>query len=217
MDTARDRALAWLYRQREVGGPRPAAVEALRAAGVLGEEPAEPPLVVDAGAAAELLEELFAAVPSDDDGMGVELNRFEGALGALVAIGAADGAAWEARLDERLGESAEPERGPEGGTERDLVAVLPGPSDEVDGVRLLYALRFTDGVTVVLRRPPRDDDDDFWEWDFELRDDAGTPYAECGASGGGDELRVAFEGTPPADARWIELVGAGPDTLRVPL
>jgi hypothetical protein len=233
METARDRALVHLYGQREVGGPRPAAVAALRAAGLLSEEEAagwsrapapEAPLGADAGmraAAAELLEELLAQVPPEDrdEGLGAEENRFEGALAALSELGAASPAEWDARLRARLRrvsweeEEAEMRAMNSGGTERELLAVLPGPSEAVDGVRLLYALRFADGVGIVFRRPL--DDDDSWEWEMELRDDLGTYYSEAGGSGGGEENRVSFRTAVPADARWIELVGVASEPLRV--
>jgi hypothetical protein len=234
METARERAIAFLYGRRGVGvPPRPAAVHALCVAGLLGENEAErwltgreaePALRLDDGMraqAAALLEELLGHVPAGDDGLDADLNRFEGALGALAEIGAVEYDPWDARMGERLGwPSAEEEmreHAARGATERDLVAVLPGPDEVVDGVRLMYALRFADGVSIVLRRQvvPDPEDDDFWEAELELRDDAGTGYFEAGGSGGSEEMRISFETAPPERASWIELVGAAATPFRV--
>src|SRR3954471_14735191 len=102
---------------------------------------------------AAVLEELLDAVPADDDqGAGVQRDRFDGAVAALRAVGAADGAEWDDRLRQRLGwpswdeELAAPRELNAGGTEQELVAVLAG-SAEVGGVRILYALRFADGIS----------------------------------------------------------------------
>jgi hypothetical protein len=232
MDTPRERALGFLYGLRELDVPVAAAVDALRVAGVLGADEAErwlagqPPDQLPAPAgdeipaqAAELLEELLASVPRDDDVFGPEVNRFEGALSALTSIGAADYEPWDERMRARAGQptAAEEEethrRLMAGGTEQELLAVSPGP-DEVDGTRLLYAMRFADGISLVMRSS---DSDDFWEFDRELRDDAGTTYVELGGSADGAEERLTFRPAPPEHARWIELVGTGPEPLRVEL
>jgi hypothetical protein len=103
-------------------------------------------------AADELLQELLEAVPVDDGGRGDDARRFEGAMAALQAVGAASGA-WYERLVRRMGWPTACETGHDnsGGTQRDLRAVLAEPAEAVDGVRVLCALRFEDGVSLLLR------------------------------------------------------------------
>ena len=175
----------------------------------------------DAGVRAQgeaLLAELLEAVPPDDeDGVSAERDHFDGAVGALAAIGAVDGRAWDDRLRARLGwpsweeELARMGELSAGGTEEELVAVLPG-SEEVDGVRVLYALRFADGISFLVHGAIGR------EWHLAaLRDDVGTHYTPGGSGGSDVELRIAFRTAPPPQARWVELSGPTSRPLRVGL
>jgi hypothetical protein len=205
---------------------------ALRAVGLVGADEAEAwrlrlsGLVVEQPtpserirrAADELLQELLEAVPVDDGGGGDDVSRFEGAMVALRVVGASSGG-WYERLGRRMGwpTARETSQQDSGGTQRDLQAVVAGPVEAVDGVRVLCALRFEDGVTLLLRLEngvdPFEDD----RWDFELVDDVGTTYSRAGGGGGGRELRILYRTAAPADARWLELRRAGSRPIRVPL
>ena len=109
-----------------------------------------------------------------------------------------------------------------GGTEQELVAVVPGSDRMVDGVMVLYALRFVDGISFTLWRvaqiagnratAPRAP---AWEW--ELRDDLGTEYQGGGFSGSELEQHVQWRTPPPAQAGWVELVGPSGDGIRLAL
>lgn len=220
-----------------VAGPERAGrvagvLEALRAVGLLDADEAESwrlrltgpgverpaPSDKTRQAAAQLLQELLEAVPAEDEGRGDDFMRFEGALGALQAIGAASGE-WYDRRARRMGwpTAAEVEELNAGGTEKDLRAVLAGPAEAVDGVRVLCALRFDDGVTVLLRLESRGDPFEDDPFDFELFDDVGTSYLSSGGGGGAREVRISY-GTPaPADARWLELRRGGSRPIRIPL
>jgi hypothetical protein len=203
--TARELAVGFLYRELgwvatfredhadeawpERDGRMAGALGALRAVGLLGADEAEAwrPRLMGAGverpvpsgrtrrAAGELLEDLLEAVPVDDEGRGEDFRRFEGALSALQAVGAASGD-WYGRLARRMGWPTADEVSElnEGGTERDLRAVLPGPNEALDGVRVLCVLRFDDGVSVLLRVDDGDDPFEDDPFDFELVDDVGT-------------------------------------------
>jgi hypothetical protein len=164
-------------------------------------------------AADELLAELLAQVPPGDDIAGAELNRFEGALHALATIDAVDADAWDERLRRHMGwpsreeELAEERRLNAGGTEEELLAVLPGPPGAVDGVRVLFALRFSDGISFELYRDDdRVDVDDFLDW-HDLSDDVGTRYMGGGGGGGGRSWHATFRTAPPPQASWVELMG----------
>ena len=160
----------WLHgarrrtRERREGGPPGAAddaveeglagLEALVAAGALTQAEAKPWRAALQGppapaAPADLarhaeatLSALLARVPAGPGHDDVALERFEGALNLLSAIGAVDAAAWDARLRERAGwPSDEEERAVElalnaGGTQAELVAILPGPAEPRGGFRL---------------------------------------------------------------------------------
>jgi hypothetical protein len=214
------------------------ATGALQAAGLLNEAEAEewrvrlatapdedpaPASDEEHARAAALLGELLDAVPAGDDAMGPELNRFEGAVAALHRVSAIAGAEWDRRLRARLGrQSAEDEHEATlamnaGGTEQDLVAVLPGPQEDVDGVRVLYALRFADGIGFVIERPELDHDDIDLDLFEELTDDLGTWYAPAGGSGGPTEERITFRTAPPPGAKWVELTGVASRPIRVSL
>lgn len=248
METARERALSFLHRQRdqapsfagqhgdeewrERDASAAGAVGALRAVGLLSPEEAEtwksrllhpaderPTVFEDARRrAAEVLGELLYAVPTDDEETSVELNRFEGACHALAHVGAA-GDEWDERLRQRLGRpSAEQEQIEirelnAGGTEQDLLAVLAGPAEAVDGVRVVYGLRFADGVSFVIHRERAGHGWD--DWDVELRDDVGTTYFQGGFGGGDGEQHINFRTAPPAEASWIELVGLAESPIRL--
>jgi hypothetical protein len=195
-----DEAEAWRLRLTGPGVERPAPSDKTRQA------------------AAQLLQALLEAVPAEDEGRGDDFMRFEGVLDALRAVGAASGE-WYDRRARRMGwpTAAEVEELNAGGTEKDLRAVLAGPAEAVDGVRVLCALRFDDGVTVLLRLESRGDPLEDDPFDFELFDDVGTSYLSSGGGGGAREVRISY-GTPaPADARWLELRRGGSRPIRIPL
>lgn len=216
----------WPERDGRVAG----AVGALRAVGLLAPEEADKweARVTTLGAetpvasepvrrqAAELLAELLEAVPAGKDAAaGTDASRFLGALAALAQLGAA-GAEWDERLRQRLGWSAETSPGLNaGGTEQDLIAVLAEPPEAVDGMRVLYALRFADGISFTLHGERSFED---WQpWEYSLRDDAGTTYAPGAAGGGGVQRQISFRSAPPHDASWVELVGVARSPLRLAL
>jgi hypothetical protein len=218
---------AWPERDGRVAG----SLGALRAVGLLAPEEAEawrarlsasgeerptaPRTARQAGGG--LLEELFDEVAPDDDPP-VALSRFQGALEALRAVGAAD-AEWDERLRRRMGwpSAAEARELNAGGTQEELLAVLAGPAEAVDGVRVPYALRFSDGICFVIRREgDLDEEDDGWS-EAELVDDAGTSYWAAGGGGSGEEQRLSFHTAPPSHARWVELRGVASEPIRVAL
>ena len=195
-----DEAEAWRLRLTGPGVERPAPSDTTRQA------------------ADGLLHELLDAVPEDNGGRGEEFMRFEGALGALQAVGAAS-REWYDRRARRMGwpTAAEVEEVNAGGTQKDLRAVLAGPAEAVDGVRVLCALRFDDGVTVLLRLESRGDPFEDDPFDFELFDDVGTSYLSSGGGGGAREVRISYSTPAPADARWLELRREGSRPIRIPL
>jgi hypothetical protein len=194
-----DEAEAWRLRLSRPGVERPAPSDRTRQA------------------ADELLQDLLKAVPVEDDGRGDDFFRFEGALFALQAVGAASGVWWE-RLARRRGwaPADEVRELNVGGTQKELRTVLGGPGEAVDGVWVLCALRFDDGVTVLLRVDNGADPFERDPWDFELFDDVGTTYSSGGGSGAG-EVKIRY-GTPaPPDATWLELRREGSRPIRIPL
>jgi hypothetical protein len=176
-----DEAEAWRLRLTGPGVERPAPSDKARQA------------------AAQLLQELLEAVPAEDEGRGDDFMRFEGALDALRAVGATSGE-WYDRRARRMGwpTAAEVEELPVGGTQKELRAVLAGPREAVDGVRVLCALRFDDGVTVLLRLDSRGDPLEDDPFDFELFDDVGTSYLSSGGGGGAREVRISCTRMPRA-------------------
>jgi hypothetical protein len=231
----------WLHARRRVlrdwGEPRLDealdGVDALEAAGVLdresaaawrdrfrrdarGEDAPPPRPAPEQRAAAEgLLEDLLEAGEAGE-------HRFDGALQVLSMAGAADPDAWDARRRAAYGwESREEELEAErelnaGGTQAELVAVLPGPPERRAGCRVVYALRFADGLTFMIDRDGAEAPD--WpQW--RLTDDAGTEYWPGGGSGGDGEEEVTVRTAPPADATWVELSlrGTPEATFRIAL
>jgi hypothetical protein len=194
---------------------------------------APPPLAQDTSAlAADVLEELLAVVPVVDEWGSLPLSRFQGALDALVRVGAADRDVWDGRLAARMGwliedEQAAAARARElnaGGTEQDLIAVLAGPSEPMMGLRVLFALRFTDGISFWIghqhqsdRRAGEDGPGGLdWAWPrLELRDDVGTEYRGAGSASAGEESQLTFRTAPPDNASWVELIVDGGDAIRV--
>jgi hypothetical protein len=248
MATAREAAFGHLHRQlesvarfradyKDEGWPEgdgriAGTVGALRAVGLLSEEEAEawrarlsewgeerptaPPSARETGE--DLLGELLDAV-APGDGAGVELGRFQGALGALGAVGAAE-AGWDERLRRRMGWPSEAELRElnRGGTQTELVAVLAGPPAASGRVRVAYALRFSDGISFLIRRQGDTrvpDEGDLW--DADLIDDLGTRYAPSGGGGGAAEVWLSFRTAPPAEATWVELRGAASEPIRIDL
>lgn len=207
-------------------------VGALRAVGLLGADEAEAwrlrlsgisverptPSETTRRAAEELLQELLEAVPVDSGGRGAEATRFAGAASALWAVGASSGG-WYERLARRMGSPTARETRQEdrGGTQRDLRAVLAGPAETVDGVRVLCALRFEDGVSLLLRLENAADRFGERRWEFELFDDVGTTYRRGGGGGGARELELLYSTPAPADATWLELRRAGSRPIRISL
>jgi hypothetical protein len=243
--TAREAAISHLHQQLEwvamvrddhAGEARPeregrvaGCLGALRAVGLLAEEEAEawrarllasdeerpsgPPAVREAGE--ELLRELFDSVAPDDE-TGGELGRFQGALGALRVIGV-PAAEWDERLRRRMGWPSEEELRERnaGGSQEDLLAVLAGPKNPVDGVMVPYALRFSDGISILLSLAGDLRDNDWW--DADLVDDLGTRYASSGGGGGATEMWLSFRTAPPVGASWVELRGVASEPIRVDL
>jgi hypothetical protein len=163
-----------------------------------------------------LLAELLAGVRSDSGWEDPAWDLFNGALDALVGVGAVDRDEWDRRWRVALGRpSIEEERElgrrlNAGGTEQDLRAIIPGPLGSVSGAGVLYALLFADGISLHLWRDPdvaQDDDDliDFWDR-VELRDDRGTFYMPGGSGGSERDYHMSFRTAPPVDATWIEVV-----------
>jgi hypothetical protein len=217
----------WPERDGRVAG----TLGALRAVGLLGANEAEAwrPRLMGAGverpapsdaarrAAGELLNDLLEAVLEDDEGRD-EFRRFKGALHALQAVGAASDD-WHDRLARRMGwpTADEVSERNEGGTERDLRAVLPGPDEALEGVWVLCVLRFADGVSALLRVEDGDDPcgDDLF--DVELVDDVGTSYPSSGGGGGGREMKISYSTPVAAGASWLELHRASSRPIRIPL
>ena len=172
----------------------------------------------------ELLRDLLEAVPPDDDGIGSELTRFEGALGALITVGAVDGAAWSNRLNAHMGWPSDEEEQEQtrqmnaGASQEQLLGVYVGPEPTEGGVRVLYVLAFADGVSIHVHRSDEvdfDDDDDWW--DAELADDLGTRYDPGGSGGGDREQHFGFRTPIPDGATWIKVRGLSKDPTRVQL
>lgn len=179
---------------------------------------------------AVILSKLLDAIPTDEEITGVEYDRFQGAVEALGDVGAVDAEEWDALLRERLGRpSAEDEFEQmrvmnAGGTEEQLLEVIAGPTEPVDGVRILYALRFEDGISLVGRREPDDQDFDesdaeglFAFGDFWLRDDLGNDYSPASFGTGDQDFHASFGMAPPPDASYIELVLATGNAIRLAL
>jgi hypothetical protein len=169
-------------------------------------------------AAGELLQQLLEAVPVDDGVRGDDLFRFEGALFALQSVGAATSVWWE-RLARRMGWPTSEEVGElnVGGTQKELRAVLAGPNEAVDGVQVLCALRFDDGVTVLLRVDDGVDPIEDHPFDFVLSDDVGTSYSMAGGGGGAKDIRIVYRTPAPANATRLELSRPGSRPIRISL
>src|SRR4051794_10681150 len=198
-----------------------AGVEALAAAGAISDpeanawrdrlradpEPAEDRPELRA-AADRLLTELLGAVSPEDDDLAA-ISRWEGAVRLLVAAGAADGAAWEARRREHLREPEVEEEWARvaelnaGGTEVELLAAHAGPEERRGGLRVVMALVYADGVALEVDMDETAPRPEWPEW--RLRDDVGTAYREHRASGGDAEHHVTFSPAPPPAASWLEL------------
>jgi hypothetical protein len=153
--------------------------------------------------AERFLADVLEALRPDVEGDVANVLRFEAAVEVFSAVGAVDGGEWYARLGERR--SGEEERAEElGGTEAELMDVIPGPGEVRRGHRLLLVLRFADGVSLMVdrrREETLDDEGPGWE----LTDDVGTSYRGGGGGGGGETEHISF-GTPiPAEATWIQL------------
>jgi hypothetical protein len=197
----------------------PAGLEALEAAGAVSPASASRWRVVLAreaegdhrvlvgpevsGRAVRFLARLLDALRPDLEGDDANALKFEAAVEVFSAVGAVDGHEWETRLSERLlGEEA---RAAElGGTEAELIDVIPGPGDVRRGHRLLLVLRFADGVSLMVDKSTEETWDDEWS-DWELSDDVGTSYRCSGGGGGRETEQISFRTPIPADATWIQL------------
>jgi len=172
----------------------------------------------DRETAARLLADLLESItPQSSE---AEAARLRAAVGALAAVGAVDAEAWEDRLRARLGQPSTAQTRQlvrqlnAGGTEQDLIGVLAAPSRVIDGTRVLYALRFADGVTFALRTTHHGTHGLFA---FALRDDVGTTYRLAGGAGSEQQLDVSFRAAPPSQAAWLELVTPAGEAIRVAL
>lgn len=219
---------AWPEREGRVAG----ALGALRAVGLLDADEAEAWRLRLAGpgverpapsdrtreAAGELLQDLLEAVPEDDDRRSDDFMRFEGALDAFHTVGAASGE-WYERLAQRMDWAAAEDVAElnAGGTQKELRAVLAGSGEAVDGVRVVCALCFSDGVSVLLRFEDGVDPFEDDPFDFELSDDVGTTYWRAGRGGGRRDVRISYRTPAPADARWLELLREGSRPIRISL
>jgi hypothetical protein len=156
----------------------------------------------------DLLRELR---PGDDERERGRFVRFEGAARLLAAAGLIDSDDWEDRLNRQMGwPPQEEQRAREvelnaGGTQAELLAVLPGPDEVRGGFRLLLVLRFDDALTFLLEgeSDPTTDARGLLGWS--VRDDRGTRYSQAGSGGSDTEQRITFRTAPPSDAEWIEL------------
>jgi hypothetical protein len=98
-------------------------------------------------------------------------------------------------------------------TVQDLLAVVLGGTECVAGWRVLYALRFADGISFMLAGDPASDPQTPAGW--ELRDDVGTEFWGYGVIGSHRRQHLIFRTPPAAEASWVELVGPAGDALRV--
>jgi hypothetical protein len=178
---------------------------------------AEPVRCLVDGTAERVLGELSDAVPSSAKEDAVEYSRFRGGLHALSDLRLVDREQWDDRLRSRLGWPSVAECVAErnsGGTEWELVAVLAGPPEFVDGIRVLFALRFRDGISFVAVRS-RGRGSSLHRW--RLRDDVGTDY-RWGPGGASDRTQYQTCRTaPPDEAAWVELVSPPGNAIRVVL
>jgi hypothetical protein len=155
------------------------------------------------------MEELFAAIPQDDDGMSAEANRFEGALVALSAIGALDADWLEAR--DNAGTAPEP-----GGTEQDLVAVFGGSGVGSDSARVVVGLCFADGISLLVRNLDVSVEGDDWTQP-ELADNLDTRYRQVGQRDADAGEWFSFAPALPPGATWIELSEPSGNPIRISL
>jgi hypothetical protein len=151
--------------------------------------------------------ERFLADLLDALGPGLEedvanVRRFEAAVEVFAAVGAVDGREWYARQERRSGEEGGAEE--LGGTEAELIDVIPGPGEVRRGHRLVLVLRFADGVSLMVDKDREESLDDDWPG-WELSDDVGTSYRLSGGGGGGETEYISFRTPIPAEATWIEL------------
>jgi hypothetical protein len=155
------------------------------------------------GRAERFLAGLLDALRPDVEGDDAGVVKFEAAVEVFSAVGAVDGREWDARLREQR--SGEEERaGGRGGTEVELIGVIPGPGEVRRGHRLLLVLRFADGVSVMVDKNREETADDDWP-DWELTDDVGTSYRWSGGGGGGETEYISYRTPIPAEATWIQL------------
>jgi hypothetical protein len=162
---------------------------------------------VVAGAEVSGRAERFLADLLDALGPGLEEDvanvlRFEAAVEVFSAVGAVDGREWYARQERRSGEEGGAEE--LGGTEAELIDVIPGPGEVRRGHRLLLVLRFADGVSLMVDKGTEGKSEDEWpEW--ELSDDVGTSYRYSGGGGGRETEHISFRTPIPAEATWLQL------------
>jgi hypothetical protein len=112
------------------------------------------------------------------------------------------------------------------GTEQELVGVIAGSSELLEGWRVLYGLLFADGISFACWREHdvnrRDDREligarDADAWEFDLREELGTDYGGGDAWGGEDGVqgvRFPAERSEKVPA-WVELVSPAGNAIRL--
>jgi len=166
------------------------------------------------------LEQVVAGLtPSSDQDA---VLRAQAAMELYAALGVIDWPVWDARLRVALGDPTAEEEEQltaelnTGGTEVELLEVLPGPAEVKGGFRLLFVLRFVDGVAVVLDV----EGEEVPEWpEWRLEDDVGTDFWNGGSSGSSDDVRASWRTpVPPAATRLVLSLAGHPGVrFKVPL
>jgi hypothetical protein len=216
------------------------------AEGAVSPRPTSRPRQVDAQRAAgyltHLIEEMASAKERMESGdrAGVTdlFERFNNALQALGAVGALteDGDVWRDRVNAALGRPSQAEQALQQRryecAQVDLLRVIPG-ADPVDGLHILWAELYADGVAIYYRREvacdadlePDTDGSEFGErvlqqrrrdhFSPQLTDDVGTHYFSCGGGscgrpGGANVLitegNYSFAPPPPPEAKVLFVV-----------
>jgi hypothetical protein len=187
----------------EVAGAVPAASASRWRAVLVREAGGERRVVAGpevSGRAERFLADLLDALGPDLEEDVANVLRFQAAVELFSAVGAVDGREWYARQERRSGEEGGAEE--LGGTEAELIDVIPGPGEVRGGHRLVLVLRFADGVSVMVDKGTEGKD----EWpEWELSDDVGTSYRWSGGGGGHETEHISFRTPIPADATWIQL------------
>jgi hypothetical protein len=153
----------------------------------------------------ELLEQCGADPEADESA----LHRFEGASLMLSSTGLIDARAWDQRLRRQAGwPSAEEEEAERAELNRsvsqaELLSVIAGPQEPRRGFRVLFGLRFEDGLSFVLDCAEEALAVDWPAWI--LRDSQGREYLSQGGGSADNEQHCTFRGAPSPGTAWIEL------------